>query len=418
MAFLIPDKIRVENGIEVKEKIIPWGATWPKTYGRKVKGSKFKADRLLSGGTGRVQGLSIHNTTDINEAPGTNDAEQYARATWPNANMRDVRVHYWVDETDAWQQLQENEVGAHAGDTGRKDGGNETTIAMEVIMKGDGGKDDQETERRAVKLAASILFRHGLAIDKLYTHNHWMGRPDKIVQGASKNCPLYLLPHWEEFKAAVEKELNRLNQLTAVPVPEADAKPVEYFAVQLGPYLTEERAKQTVALLAAMNILTWTFEDAGGTVVQVGAFQDFEEAADIVERLFKNGFRAAMLQVKVPKVSSPAPADVKKPKTYTVKKGDTLGEIAEMFGFTWADLQAENKLTHPNLIYPGQVLRIPTAIPETPKATYVVHTVVAGDTLERIAQKHGTTWQAIAELNGIKNPNLIYPGLALRIKVK
>lgn len=418
MAFLVPDRIRVENGIEVKEKFIPWGAKWNKDYGRHKKGDKFKADRLLSGGTGKAQSLSVHNTPDISEAAGTNDAEQYTRATWPNQNMGDVRVHYFVDETDCWQNLREDEVGYHAGDSSNPNGGNETSIAVEVIMTSRRTADDIAAEARAVKLIASIMHRHGLGIDKLYTHNHWMGRPDKIVYNASKNCPLYILPHWKEFKAAVEKELNRLNQLTAVPVPEADAKPVEYFAVQLGPYLTEERAKQTVALLAAMNILTWTFEDAGGTVVQVGAFQDFEEAADIVERLFKNGFRAAMLQVKVPKVSAPAPAEEEKPKTYTVKKGDTLDEIAKMFGFTWADLQAENKLTRPNLIYPGQVLKIPNAIPEAPKATYVVYTVVAGDTLDRIAQKYGTTWQAIADLNGIKNPNLIYPGQVLRIKVK
>ena len=417
MAFLVPDKIRVENGIEVKEKIIPWGAKWNRDYGRHKKGSKFKADRLLSGGTGKAQSVTVHNTTDIKEAAGTNDAEQYTRATWPNQNMGDVRVHYFTDETDCWQNLREDEVGYHAGDSSNPNGGNETSISVEVIMSSRRTADDIATEARAVKLIASIMHRHGLGIDKLYTHNHWMGRPDKIVYNASKNCPLYILPHWKEFKAAVEKELNRLNQLAAGSA-EQEEKAVEYFAVQLGPYSTAERAKQTVSLLAVMNIQTWTFEDAGGTVVQVGAFQEFEEAADIVERLFKNGFRAALIQVKVPKVSAPAPAEEEKPKTYTVKKGDTLDEIAKMFGFTWADLQAENKLTRPNLIYPGQVLKIPNAIPEAPKATYVAHTVVAGDTLGKIAQKYGSTWQAIAELNGIKNPNLIYPGQALRIKVK
>ena len=30
---------------------------------------------------------------------------------WPNANMGDVRVHYFIDETDCWQQLREDEVG-------------------------------------------------------------------------------------------------------------------------------------------------------------------------------------------------------------------------------------------------------------------------------------------------------------------
>ena len=38
-----------------------------------------------------------------------------------------------------------------------------------------------------------------------------------------------------------------------------------------------------------------------------------------------------------------------------------------------------------------------------------------GDTLSGIASKYGTTYQAIAKLNGISNPNLIYPGQVLKI---
>ena len=41
-------------------------------------------------------------------------------------------------------------------------------------------------------LAALLLKKHGLSVNELYTHNHWMGHPDSIVQGARKNCPLYI----------------------------------------------------------------------------------------------------------------------------------------------------------------------------------------------------------------------------------
>lgn len=46
----------------------------------------------------------------------------------------------------------------------------------------------------------------------------------------------------------------------------------------------------------------------------------------------------------------------------------------------------------------------------------VYHTVQAGETLSYIASKHNTTYTAIAKLNGIKNPDLIYAGQKLRIK--
>lgn len=45
-------------------------------------------------------------------------------------------------------------------------------------------------------------------------------------------------------------------------------------------------------------------------------------------------------------------------RTYTVKAGDTLSSIAAKYGTTWQALQAKNGLRNPNLIYPGQVLKI------------------------------------------------------------
>nr|WP_296266855.1 GH25 family lysozyme [uncultured Merdimonas sp.] len=45
----------------------------------------------------------------------------------------------------------------------------------------------------------------------------------------------------------------------------------------------------------------------------------------------------------------------------------------------------------------------------------VVYTVKRGDTLSEIAQRYGTTYQRLAQINGISNPNLIYPGQKIRI---
>ena len=51
----------------------------------------------------------------------------------------------------------------------------------------------------------------------------------------------------------------------------------------------------------------------------------------------------------------------------------------------------------------------PAAPQATPQAV-TSHTVVAGDTLGKIAKKYGATVEALAEINGIKNPNLIHVG--------
>lgn len=96
--------------------------------------------------------------------------------------------------------------------------------------------------------------------------------------------------------------------------------------------------------------------------------------------------------------------------TYTVKKGDTLSGIAAMFGTTYQQLAAENGISNPNLIYPGQVLTIGGS------AQTLYYTVKSGDSLSEIAVRYGTTYQHLAQLNGISNPNKIYAGQVIRIR--
>lgn len=48
------------------------------------------------------------------------------------------------------------------------------------------------------------------------------------------------------------------------------------------------------------------------------------------------------------------------------------------------------------------------------KAVY--YTVRSGDTLSGIASKYGTTYQKLAQMNGISNPNKIYAGQRIRVK--
>lgn len=50
---------------------------------------------------------------------------------------------------------------------------------------------------------------------------------------------------------------------------------------------------------------------------------------------------------------------------------------------------------------------------QTAHAYYVVK---RGDTLSGIASKYGTTWQKLQAMNGIRNPNKIYPGQRIRVK--
>lgn len=101
--------------------------------------------------------------------------------------------------------------------------------------------------------------------------------------------------------------------------------------------------------------------------------------------------------------------------TYIVQSGDTLSGIASMYGTTYQHLAEINGIANPNLIHVGQEIRIDGTVPVS-NASEEYYTIQGGDTLSGIAAKFGTTWQWLAEVNGIANPNLIYPGNTIRVR--
>ena len=111
----------------------------------------------------------------------------------------------------------------------------------------------------------------------------------------------------------------------------------------------------------------------------------------------------------------PAPETPEIPSTentiiYTVKRGDTLSEIARDYATTVSNIVSLNTfITNPNLIYPGQQITIKTNS-NTSLNSNGIYIVKSGDTLSHIALKYNTTVNRLVELNNIKNRNLIYPG--------
>ena len=128
----------------------------------------------------------------------------------------------------------------------------------------------------------------------------------------------------------------------------------------------------------------------------------------IIKSLGKNGFS------KSGEATSIEPLPERSESVYIVKRGDTLSGIASKYNTTYQALASYNGINNPNLIYVGQVVKIPNNSTNTsPEVKYVVK---RGDTLSGIASKYNTTYQKIASDNGISNPNLIYPGQVLIIK--
>ena len=108
----------------------------------------------------------------------------------------------------------------------------------------------------------------------------------------------------------------------------------------------------------------------------------------------------------------PAPPPTNFTCKYTVQYRDTIFSIAYRYRVSVASLMQANFLYSP-YIFVGQQLNVPCVNPPPP--AFPTYTVQSGDNLFRIAIQFGTTIYAIAVVNGIPNPNLIFVGQNLII---
>ena len=80
---------------------------------------------------------------------------------------------------------------------------------------------------------------------------------------------------------------------------------------------------------------------------------------------------------------------------HVVSKGETLSDIAVRYGTTPGALARANGLNDPNFIVAGTRLTIPTGS-ASGSAVSATHTIRAGETLWDLAQRYGTTVDALA----------------------
>lgn len=320
MALLTPNQTYQMNGVTVNEKIIPDGTKWKDASKARAAGfsagSLYKKQQKLSGGTGKAQSVTIHNTNDLDNV--YDDGEQYTRATY-NENMGSSRVHFYTDDTGAWQNLKAGtglckndpvdsaEVSWHSGDGSISNGGNMTSVSIEIIMN-ETPEHDAKAYDNGARIAAWLLWKHGLPITKLVTHTYWVnkaaGKSFSDVDEQCCNpiygqkwCPTYIfnssyksvaLKNWKTFKAVVKKYLDALNNNHPdKPTPEQSDI---LYRVQTGAYSKKANADAQLAKVKAAGFDTYMVQAGGYYKIQVGAYSKKANADAMAAKLKAAGF--------------------------------------------------------------------------------------------------------------------------------
>lgn len=115
----------------------------------------------------------------------------------------------------------------------------------------------------------------------------------------------------------------------------------------------------------------------------------------------------------IPIASQESNANGVKTIPYIVQSGDTLSKIAREFDTTVEILASINNISNVNLIFTGELLYVPTS--NANDLSHTLYVVKRGDTLWGISRRFGVSISKIVMLNRISNPNLIFPGNVLRI---
>ncbi|TLQ15694.1 LysM peptidoglycan-binding domain-containing protein [Lactococcus raffinolactis] len=98
-------------------------------------------------------------------------------------------------------------------------------------------------------------------------------------------------------------------------------------------------------------------------------------------------------------------------QTHIVQYGENLSGIAANYGTTWQELARINTLSNPDIIYSGQTLNV-SGYQSVATSGYCI--VEYGDTLSGIAAQFGTTVERLVSANMISNPNFIQVGQVLK----
>tara|TARA_Y100001960_G_scaffold67904_1_gene71554 strand:+ start:5028 stop:6521 length:1494 start_codon:yes stop_codon:yes gene_type:complete len=162
----------------------------------------------------------------------------------------------------------------------------------------------------------------------------------------------------------------------------------------------------------------------GDTLSSISSYYSIEVAVLMEINQMEDDLIFAGKEIMVPRGPAWVKTFVPRSKTYKVVKGDSFWGISRKFDVTIQDLTLWNDLSLTQPLQIGQKIKIFSKYErvrgKTPnkKTRTMLYPVKSGDTLSRISSRFGLKVKDLQEWNELKSPELIYPGQVLKILIQ
>lgn len=236
-----------------------------------------------------------------------------------------------------------------------------------------------------------------------------------VVKGTSPDCRLAM--DFESFGDLSISEINDISEVFLSEVERLSGKDVVIYSDAFNAANTFSKALSSQYPVWVADYFISEPGDGNWDTWVGFQYTDRGRILGISGNVDRDYFTDGILLDDTSAVPTKTTPDASQNKTcITVTCGETLSQIAIRYNTSYQYLAKVNNIPNPNLIFVGQKICVPSLennnINDTSHKLYIVQ---RGNTLTYISHLFGVSISEIVELNDIKNPNLIFTGEVLKI---
>ena len=147
-------------------------------------------------GNKKIEYIVIHDTGNTRAGAGANNHYLYF-----NGGDRQASAHYFVDDKEILQLVEDENTAWHCGDAkGKYNITNQNSIGIEICVNSDG--DYSKALLKTIELTTYLMDKHNIPLDKVVRH----------YDASRKNCPASMSKNnweaWNGFKIALKREID------------------------------------------------------------------------------------------------------------------------------------------------------------------------------------------------------------------